>query len=120
MYACIIPKCSLIRIIAAGFVLIGLKCPHLKLGLFNYCWIRHRSVYCGAALKARFLSYLVVVSSRTLNQARSQSPELGFSASPLTISRTGFFSILGCASSSVDSFLCCVAWLPVSPRLLVA
>lgn len=71
---CIMPKCFLIHIIAEGFFLIGLKFSHLKLGLFNYNWIRHRSVYCGAALKARFFSYLVVVSSRTVNQA--QSPEL--------------------------------------------
>lgn len=73
----IITKYFLIHIIAAGFLLIGLKISHLELGLFNYSWIRH----CGAALKARFLSCLVVVSSRMVNQALAQSPELVISAS---------------------------------------
>lgn len=37
-------------------------------------------MYCGAASKARFLSYLVEASSGMVNQARAQSPELVISA----------------------------------------
>lgn len=80
VHVSIITNCFIIRITATGLFLRGLKFPHLKSGLFNYSWIRHRSVYCGAASKARFLSYLVEASSGMVNQARAQSPELVISA----------------------------------------
>lgn len=110
-YVLIIPKCFLIHVIAAGFFLIGLKFSHLKLGLFNYTWIR---LDCVAALKDCALwssleGKIFVVLGGGIKQDGEPSPG--------TISRTGYFNIVGCASTSVDSLQSYQA--PVSPRLFV-